>query len=50
MCRVSGETEAKRQSLRNPLNLRLKMKTVQLSDFEPFCPSKTDLFWSKGES
>lgn len=30
MCGVSGETEAGRQSLRNPLSLRLKMKTAAL--------------------
>lgn len=30
MCGVSGETEAGRQRLRNPLSLRLKMKTAAL--------------------
>lgn len=50
MHRADGETEAKRQSLRNPQSLRPKMKTFGFSYFHPFCASKTNLFWSRGDS
>lgn len=50
MCRASGETEARRQLLRNPQSLRLNMKTFGFSDSHPFHPSTKDLLWSSGQS